>query len=225
MALEEKKSRKDDDQKERENIRRAQRSIEAYALCNDWEYFGTFTLNPQYHDRKDLDAFRAQIMRFVSDQRKKSGCNISVLLVPELHKNKEGWHMHGLIKGLPLSDLRSFMASERLPNYLHQQIKNGCAVYDWPDYRKKFGFVDLEPIRDRDAAARYITKYINKDNDNTASVLELGKHLYFVSRGLKVPVKMENAPGCVPEAFPSGLVTGNAYQYDYGEVQWYEAKK
>lgn len=214
----------DSDEKLKSNIRRAARCIEGYALCNHWDWFGTFTLNPQYRDRKDLDGFRRDFMQLIRSCRKKYSCDIEALLVPELHKSKEGWHMHGLFDGLPQEALRAFTLSERLPVYLRNQIKAGHSVYDWPDYRRAFGWVDIEAIRSRDAAARYITKYITKAGDSTAQALELGKHLYYATRGLRKPerVETENAPGCVPEAFPAGLIVSNTYQWDYGEVVWYE---
>lgn len=206
------------------NIRRAARQIEAYALCNDWDWFGTFTLDKslKIKNRKDLDAFRSAFMQFIRDLRKVYGA-LEVLLVPELHKNKDGWHMHGLIKGIPQEALRLFELSEKLPKYIREQIKDGKLVYDWEDYRKRFGFVNLEPIRSRDAAARYITKYLTKDITNvTAQELKLGKHLYFYTRGLVLPEKVENASGCYPEAFSSDLVLESSYKWEYGEVQWFK---
>lgn len=205
------------------NIRRAARMIEGYALCNPWSWFGTFTLSPVYRDRSDLDKFRSDFMQFIRDCRKKYG-DVEALLVPELHKNKDGWHMHGLLQGIPEEALRSFTLKEKLPKYIRDKIKQGEPVYDWPAYRKSFGWVDMEPIRSMDAAARYITKYITKSGDSTAEAIDVGKHLYYVTRGLRQPerVETENAPGSVPEAFPVSLVAGNSYEFDYGNVQWYE---
>ena len=49
-------------------------------------------------------------------------------------------------------------------------------------YSSKFGFCDLELIRNSEAVAKYVTKYINKElADN---VTELNAHLYYHSRGL-----------------------------------------
>lgn len=214
----------DEEEKRSGNIRRAARMIEGYALCNDWDWFVTLTLNPAYRDRADLDGFRKDFMQFIRNQRRKYDCDIEALCVPELHKSKDGWHMHALIFGLPIDALRKFTLREKLPKYIRDKLKKGESVYDWPAYRDAFGWVDVEPIRSRDAAARYITKYITKSGDATAEAIELGKHLYYVTRGLDGPerIETENAPGCVPDAFPSGLVLGNSYSFDYGEVQWYE---
>lgn len=207
------------------NIRRAQRMIEGYALCNDWAWFGTFTLSPVfYQNRKDLDLFRTDFMQFIRNLRRKHG-NVQALLVPELHKKRDGWHMHGLIQGVPEDALRPFTLREKLPNYIRQKVKAGESVFDWPEYRSSFGFVDMEPIRSRDAAARYITKYITKSHDSTARSIKSGNHLYYVTRGLKLYERIftaENAPGCVPDAFPAHLVAGHSFEFEYGSVQWYE---
>lgn len=216
----------DADEKMKSNIRRAARAIEGYALCNPWSWFGTFTLSPAYRDRADLDGFRNDFMQLIRHSRRKYG-DIEVLLVPELHKAKDGWHMHGLLQGIPVEALRQFTLKEKLPKYIREKLRKGEPVYDWPAYRKSFGWVDMEPIRSRDAAARYITKYITKGFDGTAQAIDLGKHLYYVTRGLDQPERMEceNVPGSVPETFPAGLVVGNRYEFEYGEVQWYESPR
>lgn len=208
------------------NIRRAQRMIEGYALCNPWTWFGTFTLNPKYHDRADLDGFRRDFMQFIRDQRKKYG-DIEALLVPELHKAKDGWHMHGLLQGLPEEALRPFCLAEKLPKYIRDKLKAGETLWDWPCYRKAFGWVDIERIRSRDAAARYITKYITKAGDATAEALASGKHLYYITRGLQAPelIETENPAGVPPAGFPDWLAPSACYGWDYGEVQWYEPRK
>lgn len=222
----------DSEEKIRANIRRAARMIEGYALCNDWDWFGTFTLNPAYRDRTDLDGFRKGFMQLLRNSRRKYG-KIQALLVPEPHRALDGWHMHGLLQGIPSTALRAFTLREKLPKYIRDKIAEGQALYDWPEYRAAFGWVDMEPVRDRDAAARYITKYITKAGGSTAQLLELGKHLYYVTRGLRQPervevnltdtgAEIENATGVVPEAFPAWLVAGNHYEFDYGEVQWFE---
>lgn len=205
-----------------DNIRRAQRQIEALSLCNEWDYFGTFTLSPSYGDRGDLDAFRRDFTQFIRDVRKRTGQLIAYVLVPELHKNAKGWHIHGLLKGLDIELLREFTLREKLPKYIRDKLKQGEVIYDWSGYRERFGWVDIEPLRCRDAAARYITKYITKETAlATCKALQSGKHLYFASLGLNRPEQIENAPEWASEAF-SKLVETSSYKWDYGEVHWYE---
>lgn len=58
----------------------------------------------------------------------------------------------------------------------------GERVFHWLDWDKKFGFNDLEFIRNTDAIAAYVTKYITKDLQK--SVKELKAHTYYCSNGL-----------------------------------------
>ena len=207
----------DEEGRERANIRRAQRTIEAYALCNDWDWFGTFTLDPLKRDRTDLDGFRKYLMRFMRRR------GIKVLLVPELHRKRDGWHMHGLLKELDVTELREFDLSEKLPVYIRRKLLQGADVYDWPAYRDAFGFVDIEPLQNRDAAARYITKYCSKASEATADEIASGKHLYYASKGLKLPEKMDIAPVGAGAITGCNLVQGNSYSYDFGSVTWFSA--
>lgn len=210
------------DCKTSDNIRRSQRMIEAYALCNDWSFFVTCTLDPKKYDRTDLDKFRSDFMQFVRDMRKKYSCSFHAVFVPELHKSLDGWHMHGLVSGLPLDALRAFTLRERLPKYIRDKVSKGESVFDFPDYRKKFGWVDVEPVKQRDAAARYITKYITKEQGTvTAKHIDLQKHLYYVTRGLQLPEKVESPPGCYPEGLPEDFLCENFYEFEYGAVHWY----
>lgn len=208
-----------------DNIRRAARMIEAYGLCNEWDYFVTLTVDPRrYSDRLQLDKIRSDLMQMLRDIRKSCFCSVDALIVPELHRNRQGWHFHGLIRGLPSSELRPFeLHGSKLPSYVIQKLKSGQIIYDWPRYRRKFGFVDVEPIGNRDAAVRYIKKYITKGLDSTAKEISLGKHTYFVTRGLQLPQKWESATFAVTlPSFLRGLAPESSYQWDYGTADWYK---
>ena len=66
---------------------------------------------------------------------------------------------------------------------LADKVLNGDVVYNWNAYFNRFGFCDLEPIKNHEAVSKYITKYINKEL--ASSVTELNAHTYYHSRGLK----------------------------------------
>lgn len=170
-----KEERQHYDNKLDNNISRARSMVLQYALCNPWEYFFTGTLDKSKFDRFNLDTFAGRLMQFIRDKRKSYGVKFDVLLVPERHRDG-AWHIHGLIHGLPEQALCRFSAPAP------QKLIDG-GFFDWPDYRNKFGFCSLAPIRDPIATAYYITKYISKDLAGRSN--ELGKHLYFHSRPLK----------------------------------------
>ena len=45
-------------------------------------------------------------------------------------------------------------------------------LYEWVGYTKRFGFNCIEPIRNKDACSRYITKYISKNLNNDKGITE-----------------------------------------------------
>lgn len=159
------------------SISRAKRTILELALCNEWDYFCTFTLDSRY-DRFDLSSWYKKFAQFIRDQRKKHGCELAFLLVPETHKNG-AWHIHGLIKGAPqlVSFADRIASGEKLPLNLG---RNG--YFSWPDYEKKFGFNSFGLIRNSIACSFYITKYVSKSID--MECISSGAHRYYASLGL-----------------------------------------
>lgn len=160
------------------SISRTKRLVLEKALCNDWEYFCTFTLSKEKYDRYNLDKFHKDFSQWIRDQRKK-GLTIKYLLVPELHKDG-AWHMHGLMSGVG-SQLKSFK-EERKNGYKvpSKLVNNG--FYDWPAYRDKFGFCSLALVRSSIAVSFYVLKYISKDISESS--VAVGKHSHFSSKPL-----------------------------------------
>lgn len=150
-----------------ENITRARAKVREYALCNDWDWWCTFTLDKNLIDRYDLDGYKKKFSAFINDYNKRcpEEYKVKYLLVPEKHKDG-AWHMHGFIKGIRPNDL----------------VVNDNGYLTWKQYARKFGYISMDKIKDSKKASSYILKYITKDLSN--SVSDLGKHLYYASRGL-----------------------------------------
>lgn len=170
------------DAKLNEAFCRAKSMVLQYALCNEWDYFFTGTLDRIKFNRYDLDSFQKRLSQFIRDKRKAYGTQLSFLLVPEQHKNG-AWHMHGLISGIPASALRRFRPPEP-QKLVHSDY------FNWPDYMQKFGFCSLGPIRHPVATSFYISKYVSKELSRRGGAL--GKHLYFHSRPLNKAVHVSN---------------------------------
>lgn len=170
------------------NISRASSCIYGLAMCNLWEWFCTLTIDPTKYNRRDLEKFISDLSRWLNNQRRNFQ-NLKYLLVPELHADGESWHLHGFFMGLPVEALHRFQTGDTMGKYIADKVLQGQAVYDWPAYRKKFGFCDFEPVRNKSAAAKYIRKYITKELG--ASVTEVGAHLYYCSNGLNRPEKIK----------------------------------
>lgn len=154
---------------------RARSEVLQYALCNPWTHFFTGTIDKTKIDRFSVDAYMLGLTQFIRDQRKKYGIDIQFLIIPEKHANG-AYHSHGLLFFSDWADvLRCF---DKDAPY---KLRLGKFM-DWPDYRAKFGFCSLAPIRKLVASAFYIAKYIGKGVKDRSE--ELGKHLYFHSRPL-----------------------------------------
>ena len=150
------------------NISRAKSKVLELALCNDWDYFVTFTIDKEKYNRYDLKTYRKDFSEFLHNfnRRRSKEDKVSYILIPELHEDG-AWHMHGLIHGLQPTDL--FINQNGYPS--------------WKSYNDKFGFMEIDKVKSKERVSSYITKYITKEVDK--SVKELGGHLYYSSNGLK----------------------------------------
>ena len=153
------------------NIRRAKNKIKEYALCNEWDYFVTLTLDKTKQDRYDIKDYIKRLGKMINNLNSRTHANIEYVLIPEQHKDG-AWHMHGLIRGIP----REALVKAHKGNRKRE-------VYNWTIYSEKFGFSDLEPVEDREKVASYITKYVTKEM--TKSIKEMNAKSYYASKGLQ----------------------------------------
>lgn len=160
----------DEDNGERmiNNISRAKSSVRELAFCNPWEHFVTITVSSENQDRSNLKLFKQRFNQCIKDYNDKYSTSLKYLIVPELHADKRNWHMHGLMMNI---------AQESI-----SVNNNGFPTI--PYFEKRFGWVSIDPIRDRDKTASYVTKYISKDLA-AHSHISKGDHLYLCSRGLQ----------------------------------------
>lgn len=173
------------DKKLDSSLSRTKRVVLELALCNSWDYFCTFTISRDKFDRSDLVAWRTSFTQWMRDQRKK-GFPLRYLLIPERHEDGS-WHAHGLLGGLPESELISFKQMDAdgylSPNGRPLPRKLVDSDYlNWHAYLSKFGHCSLGPIRSHVGAGFYMTKYMTKDNQRLVS--EVGLKSYYNSHGL-----------------------------------------
>jgi len=155
------------------NISRARTKIFEYAICNNFEYFVTLTVDGSKLDRYDLGEYIKKLGQFIRNYRRKYEANIQYLLIPEKHTDG-AWHMHGLMRGIPKEHLSL----------------NKYGYKDWEEYSKRFGYISIDEVKNEIAVSKYITKYISKSINTGGGVTEKESKLYYNSRGLKKPIKI-----------------------------------
>ena len=193
------------------SLSRSRRVLLELALCNPWDYFCTFTQDGEKRSRDNLVEFHEDLTQFIRDQRKK-GFLIKFVFVPETHEDGS-WHVHGLLSGLPESELELFRDMDkrgyrsakgrRLPKKLRES-----QFMNWTSYQSKFGFCSLGKIRNPVASAFYITKYITKESDRM--VCEVRLQSYWSARGLNHAEKHLDFFG--RDLFVDSLLT-NKYEF------------
>ena len=187
------------------NIARAKSRIYEIAMCNEWTHFMTGTLDSNKYDRYNLPVFQKDLSIFIKHQRRDAkATNLKYLLITEQHKDG-AWHIHGLLSGLNPSMLSEF--GPDVPKKIRSQYRNYHA------YSKKFGFCSVGEIKNQEAVAAYITKYISKDMAKTN--VGLGNHLYYCSKGLKRAEKIK-------EGRLLASPTSWDFENEYVKVKWIE---
>lgn len=165
------------------SIRRTRSKIIELGICNTFDYFITLTFDQaRVSDRYDIRILMKSLAKWINNYNtRRAGASVKYLLIPEKHKDG-AWHLHGLVSGIPVTDLHSFSLSEHLPYRIRNELKKGHQVFQWVPYASKFGHCTLTEIRSREAVSKYITKYITKDLES--SITEQNAHMYYCSKGL-----------------------------------------
>jgi len=161
-----------------ESSKRAKRKILEIALNNDFEIFMTFTFDKNKTSklgftRSDFDMCKKSLLKAINNYNRDLGANLKYLMVPELHKNRQGVHFHMLATGFV--DLKFLEIDKKTGNkvfyseYFYNLFGRNFALYIF-DYTK---FV-----------AYYISKYVTKDDQRIFS------RRYFRSNGLQMDIKL-----------------------------------
>lgn len=91
----------DKEEVNRISLSRTRRNIRELALCNDFEYFCTITVNSAKCDRYSLDEVQDNLRKCLRNIRNNSD-DFKYLILTEKHKDG-AFHFHGLMSGV--SDL------------------------------------------------------------------------------------------------------------------------
>ena len=142
---------------------RSKNMIIEYARANTWEWFCTFTFNPDLVDSFDYKLCYQKLYQWLNNLQKRKAPDVKYLGVPEQHKSGR-WHFHVLMADCDGIDI--------VPS-----PKSG--VYNVNGW--KYGFSTATAVRDTKRVSTYITKYITKDLIEHTQ----GQHRYIKSRNLE----------------------------------------
>lgn len=150
------------------SLSRTKRNIREIALCNDFTYFATLTVNSKHCNRFSLQECQNKLKYLIHERIRRKNKHFKYIFITEKHKDG-AYHFHGLVKDLEL--------------YTNANGYYSSKVFD------EIGFNSFSLIKDYNKCCNYITKYITKDcirNENN--------QIYISSRGLKKATRYEIQP-------------------------------
>lgn len=167
LEREEELSRKRDSDSLQRAKRRARTNVRDYAMCSDFSYFVTLTLDASKVDRYDVAEVTKKLNVWADNQVRRKG--LAYILVPELHKDG-AIHFHGFFnKALPVVDSGTMIPPDggkpRRPRSAAQRAEwasqGGRVVYNLPGWTLGYTTA-IELYGERSAAVGYVCKYITK---------------------------------------------------------------
>ena len=164
-----------------ENARFSSRNrvVEIIKANSDFCYFFTGTFDPKKWNSKNFQEVFKPLRRFLQNK------GIKYILVPELHQSG-AIHFHGVFNETVEPYLDNFDLSKKLPKRIRDGIlKENRELFDFPTYAKRFGWVSIEKIRNLDAVACYVSKYITKSFEDEKNRISYRR--FFASKNLSRP--------------------------------------
>lgn len=154
---------------EERNLRRARVAVVDYALSNHFQYFGTITLNSEWHDVTNVSECLSKVLSSFNSYQKRYNKDFQYIIVGEFGKKNGRLHFHFLINNINKEDL----------------FINEKGWLDWHYTTDRFGHTQITRIgktrADHEHVALYCSKYITKQN------MRISSHRYFASKTLKKP--------------------------------------
>lgn len=146
---------------------RARANVRRLALCNDFKWFVTLTINPDKIDSYDVALVTKRMNQWASNQVKRKG--LKYILVPEFHESGRV-HYHGFF-----NDVLRAVPSNKTD-------KCGHMIFNLPEWT--YGFTTaIELYGSYHAAVAYTCKYIGKNST------KIGGRWYYSGGDLVKPVE------------------------------------
>ena len=153
------------------SLNRSKQNLIGICRANKWHYFVTFTFNPRLVDSSNYYEVCVKTSQFMNNLRKRYCPNMKYVLVPELHKDGEHYHLHGLMADCDGFKMRVSGKFDR----------KGNIIYNMPSW--KYGWNTATAVSHSGKVSNYIAKYITKDTEG----LLHGKRRYWCSHNTILP--------------------------------------
>lgn len=182
------------------SLNRTKTLVKDLVICNNFEWFCTFTFDPKKIDSFNLFRCWRSMSTWLYHQRERSkekGIEFKYLIIPEKHKSGR-WHFHALLSGYSSTLRESGVVTDSLR-----------PIYNITSFRS--GFTTAVRIDSSEGVSNYVTKYITKD-----FIKDFNHRRFFCSRNLLRPRKEFNSslPRVIPPLFKS-KVYENSYQFEF----------
>ncbi|MFZ2836172.1 MAG: hypothetical protein WAZ21_02535 [Candidatus Saccharimonadales bacterium] len=190
------------------SLKRTKEVIKDIILCNNFDYFCTFTFKDH---RNDVDVCKARMHYWLQSQQKKYG-NFDYLIVPEYHEDGVSIHFHALF-----NDYAGRLSPAINPKTQEPVVgRNDKQVYNLSGWASGFSTaIEITNTSDdRAKVSNYVSKYITKEMP-----LFSGKKRYWCSKGLVRPIKSNNVD------LQPYLVDENVEVFDTEDYTVYVVKK
>ena len=167
------------------SMRRAAGRVRDLALCNDFRWFVTLTLDPAKIDRHDMEALTHVLNRWSDNRVRRKG--LRYILVPERHKDgaiASAWASSMTRCRWWIRVRSAFRAVSRASPGAGSSGKSGFQpgkiVYNIPDWSLGFSTA-LQLTGDYHAAVAYVCKYVRKQQE------KIGGRWYYSGGKLEEP--------------------------------------
>lgn len=150
------------------SLNRTKNKIYNIARSNTWDWFITLTFDRDITDSSDYDEVTKKLQKFLNNFQQRYSPNMKYLIVPELHKDKEHYHFHGLLSNV---ENMQFKFSGH-----YSKDKPIFNIVNW-----KIGFTTATRVEDTQKVSSYITKYITKASEQYLKE----KRRFYASRNIE----------------------------------------
>lgn len=174
---------------------RARAAVRDIALCNQFDYFITWTLDGSLINRYDADEVKRRVLTFLKNKVHRNG--FAYVIVPEFHKDG-AIHFHGLCKLGTMRLERAVNARTGQP----MSTEKGQPIFNMPDWT--LGYSTCIPIDGNyERTCNYMVKYFTKDSRKIFGKWYLSSRnlvrrpeMMLVSGGMDFHAFVAEHPGC-----------------------------